>query len=227
MPYRPHYRVSAIGRLGNSGEIFQYGVNMAPNGGSGTAGGLEDTASFNEDAWADVADDIRTFHGSAALNLASYAVLTHVKVARINALGKYDDMDPLIFDIADQPGANTLGTQAQTLPQAALAVSLVTARRGPTGKGRFYLPCPVVLIETSDLRLTAGQATAFATAAAGLITNLNNAPGIDVTEMAVCVASTKGYNTPVTGVRVGRVVDTIRSRRNRLVENHSTPVAVS
>jgi len=57
--------------------------------------------------------------------------------------------------------------------------------------------------------------------AATMLSDINNAPGYDSGGApTVVVASTKGYNTPVTGVRVGRVMDTIRSRRRQLSESY-------
>lgn len=227
MPFKSHYRVTALGTLGTSQERFSYGLNMAPNNGAGDANGVEGTITLNDDAWADVAEDLRSFHGAAGTHLSSRAVLTGVKVAKIGADGKYLE-DPKYFDVVDTPGGSTLSSNSHLiLPQTAVAVSLVTARRGPSGKGRFYLPMPIAGIDAGTFEADPTIITSIRDSAQTLINDLNNAPGFDLTEVKVCVASTKGFNTGVTGVRVGRILDTIRTRRAQLVENHTAVAAVS
>ena len=55
---------------------------------------------------------------------------------------------------------------------------------------------------------------------------MNNRPGVDFSDVVVVIASTKGTNSPVTAVRVGRVPDTIRSRRTALPEGYGTAAPV-
>lgn len=102
--------------------------------------------------------------------------------------------------------------------QTALVVSLGTARQGPTGKGRFFLPWPDLLLVASDRRLAVASANAVAAAAAGFVEDV----GRIVAGNAVIVASSKGYHSPVNHVRVGRAPDTMRSRRSDLPEGYST-----
>lgn len=225
MVYEPHIRMSAIGRLGAGPgvERFQYSLNLARGqNGSGGVPGLQP----NQTAWNDFAEDLRAFHGSAALSLHPLAVLEEVKFARIGADGKYTE-DPVIVNVADTPGGGPTDVTVtqMVLPQSALAVSLTTPRRGPSGKGRFYLPMPVIGL-TTNLQVQDVQRDQIQARVAQLIGDLGNQPGFDVLDLQVVVASTKGYNTSVTGVRVGRVLDTIRSRRRSIDEAYDpvTPV---
>lgn len=213
MPFAPHLRVSAIGRLGNAAaEIFSYSLALAVDDGDKFLPGLDG----NQDVWDDVAEDMRAFHGTPQLRLAPRAVLQVVKIARIGADGKYSAA-PIVVDVRDTPGGDSSGFGGLIAPQVAMACSLHTDRRGATGRGRFYLPMPLVDLQ-EDLRMTQQDADARGAIVAQLVANLNNQPGFDVLGLNVYIASSKGYNTRVTGASVGRVIDTMRSRRNALNE---------
>lgn len=212
MPFKPHIRCTAIGSLGTASlEQFSYSLNIGsvdmPLPGLGP-----NTAFFD-----DIAEDFRQFHGSIGAGIHAAATLKEVKFASINALGKYNE-DPYVVNVVDTQGGGQGG--ALRPPQVALAVSLMTARRGASGRGRFYIPLPSMNLSVADLTIAADQADLVQASAAALVNNINNAPGIDVLGLQVIVASTKGFNTEVTGVRVGRVMDTIRSRRNAIPEGY-------
>lgn len=114
----------------------------------------------------------------------------------------------------DLPG---VAVGANPLPlQTALCVSLQTARSGPTGKGRFYVPTPGVNLDSSHV-MPQGATEAYATAFGQFINGLETAM-----DRRCIVASSKGYTSPVTSVRVGRVLDTMRSRREGQAEGYVT-----
>jgi len=230
MPFAPHVRVSALGRLGAiGGERFSYSVNIT----TASAGTFPDLFGAGQrEIWQDVANSVKDFHGSPDAKISGDAVLDTVKIVRIIPPpagytvkpgqelphGIYDG-NPQIFEF-NQPGG--VAGQAGQNPQDALAVSLVTARRGPTGKGRFYIPLPVVMgLAANGWLIAESDVNTIRARAATMLSDINNAPGYDSGGApTVVVASTKGYNTPVTGVRVGRVMDTIRSRRRQLSESY-------
>lgn len=215
MPFAEHVRVTALGRLAQSGETFSYGINMA---GTATNPGI----SGNVPIWDDIAEDIRAFHTHIDTRISGAAVLQGVKFALIGTDGKYVE-DPYLAELPDSPGA--AGQQANQPPQAALAITLDTARRGPSGRGRFYLPMPVITLEPATLRLQNTPTAYLATKVADLLNAMNNQPGLDSSPtFGVVVASTKGFNTRVTRVRIGDVVDTIRSRRAQLREVYTADV---
>jgi len=104
--------------------------------------------------------------------------------------------------------------------QNTVVVTLHTAAAGPTGKGRFYIPTPVVGTLGQDGRMSTGARDAITTAAVGFIQAVNTAANLMDANSKVVVASggsiTKGIPAAlrtVTGVSVGRVVDTQRRRR--------------
>jgi hypothetical protein len=217
MPFAQHLRLTMSGVLktatGPILEQFSYRLNMSDPGTT--------QENFTLTAAQDFAADAVAFHGSVGGGMASMAVLTEVKLARIGPLGTYL-ADPFIVPV-NQPGGG--GGQVTHPFQIALAVSLGTARRGATGRGRFYLPLPSATITTAGVISTAAR-DGVATAVKAFLDDLNNASGLDFTNSKVTVASSKGYNSDVTEVRVGQVLDTIRSRRNNLVENYSAVLLI-
>jgi len=146
--------------------------------------------------------------------------------ANIGADGKYTT-DPYVKDVSDTPGAIS-GTGAGSFvpPAVALAVSLMTGRRGAGGRGRFYLPQPVIAMGADQI-IPLANAEAVRTRTAQFIAALNNQPGLDEFPMDVHVISSKGFSTKVNAVRVGRAHDTMRSRRRSLDEAYTLPAAVS
>ncbi len=221
MPYATHLRLTCSGvfrtATGTPWETFSYRLNLSDPG-------VNVTAGINlKNSIADFAADAVAFHGAAATRISSTARLTEVKLARINTLGKYSE-DPAIQAV-DTPGG---GTTTIPAPQTALAVSLMTARRGATGRGRFYIPLPIDVPDPATGKITAGNVQQVLTSCQTFLNALNNLPGVALdAQPKVTVASTKGYNSDVTQVRLGLVLDTIRSRRQAIAEAYLGPVAVS
>jgi hypothetical protein len=113
-------------------------------------------------------------------------------------------------------------------PQVSTVVTLHTDKgRGLASKGRMFLPGSQGTLG-ADGRLTAVFRDALQTSMATFIGNLNAAAGYGVTK----IYSQGGVaNTPaeevVTGVSVGRVLDTMRSRRRSMQEERGEPAAVT
>lgn len=215
MVYAPHRRLTLSGTLGAaSEEAFSFGIALDEN--LFTAG--DDQVVFD-----DIVAESQAFFSSPLLYVSPFARLRMVKLAKIGADGKYT-ADPLFVDTLNRAGG---GSTSGTHPfQCSLAVSLVTARRGSSGRGRFYLPMPTLSVADSGL-IPFLQAQEVATTVAGWIDAVADRPGIDSPEPTVVVASSKGFLSPVTAVRVGRVIDTIRSRRRALSEAYGPEIAVS
>lgn len=105
------------------------------------------------------------------------------------------------------------------LPQATLAATLTTATpRGLANEGRMYLPATVIQ-PAADGRVSTGIAEDYMEA---VITFINAVNDVGVGLVTVFSAGTPktpvGAKREVTGVRVGRVVDTQRRRRNSIAE---------
>lgn len=138
--------------------------------------------------------------------------LRSVKVSDIGTDGK------LIGNAAVHVGLTAGATNSgQFPPQVAIVASLGTGLRGSTHRGRVYIPLPSVSL-TDSMQVDE--------ASRGNIelqfkTFLDSVNAQYAGQMGVCVASSKGFNTKVTGVRVGDVLDTMRSRRRKLKEAYT------
>lgn len=158
---------------------------------------------------------VRGFHEATS---GPPARLQIIKLNELDIQGHYLGDQTVFHDYG------TTGVPGQTgnpvhPPQIALVVSLTTERsRGLAHAGRFYIPCPAAPLQ-QDGRITDSAATFIAQQASSMLNSINAAlPG----DYQVVVASDvrEGAIQPVTGVRVGRVLDTVRSRRTSLAEEY-------
>lgn len=227
MPVIEHLRITALGTLGiPPAESFSYGFNMVDT----SDPVIPWFSDATNPAYADIAADIVAFHGRPGSLIHPQAVLTAVKIARIVPdptdpdRGIYSD-DPIIKVVNQAGGAAAALT---TLPQSALVASFNTDQRGPTGKGRFYIPMPNINPTYADgFKVASVLAEGVRTSVVTLLDALNNWPGPDFGSLDVCVVSSKGYANKVTSVRVGRIVDTMQSRRRALGEAYTANAAVA
>jgi hypothetical protein len=217
MPFAPHLRITVSGLLGAAGnpafEEFSYRLNYAGDG---------YRLRYSPQAAADFAADTAAFMTRVQSRFSTQVLATELKVAPIGPDGLYED-GPIIAPMNTR-GAG--GGPSTSPSQVALAVSLTTPLRGPSGKGRFFLPMPFLSIGPDGL-VAEANVQAVAVSAQTYLNDLNNGVGLDLTAARVVVASTKGFNSPVTGVRVGRALDTIRSRRQALLEAYGATLPVS
>ena len=103
--------------------------------------------------------------------------------------------------------------------QCAIAVSLTAGNR-PNGtpiRGRFYLPAPVVGALTSGFVSSASRTTIVNRVKVFHDELDTFTPAYDPVVWSRSLANT----TSITHIRVGSVVDTIRSRRNAFTENYT------
>ncbi len=216
--FADHLRLSARGILssngtitGGTGEGFAYRLNLsAPIG-----------VRAVEDLVDNMAADVVAFHGRATSGIGAASVLTEVKLAKIGPDGLYRGDAAVRF--VNQPGG---GSGLRYPPQVSLAVSLLTGVRGPSRRGRIFLPSPVWGL-ANDFLIAEADARGVATSVAQLLRDLNNAEGFDPPQSPlVTIASTKGFNTDVTAVQCGRVLDTIRSRRTSLEERYPAEIGL-
>ncbi len=210
MVFVPHTRVTfggTFGAVSTAVEQWSFRFNLNGVATPDTPGAL---ANVLKDAW----------QTHLAARCRSRVRLTQVKVANINAEGKYAGATPpgiWTGDIAATGADNTLVPN-----QVALAISLTTGLRGPSSRGRFYLPLPVYSADT-DGRLDAASVNTMRTAAVAFLdaVNLAASNATPLSSRKVGILSRNGTNPQVTGVRVGKVPDTMRSRRRSMLEEHS------
>ncbi len=218
MPYAAHHRLTLSGTLGQAiggTEAFSFGVNLDKATG--------DAVQPNQAQFDDLVADSIAFFARPTTGIRAATLLRTVKLARIGVDGKYVER-PFIAAV-NQAGGATTGTIHAF--QTALAVSLLTDGYGPTRKGRFYLPTPNAVVSEVDGSITAVAATNVRDSVVTWLEAINDEPGIDALNWGVAIASSKGYNTRVSGVRVGRVLDTIRSRRTSLLESYTATTGLA
>lgn len=203
------------------GEIWSCGLRMAALG--SIIGGTFPLNGGDIETYLDkYVIDIKAFHQRATTAIGPRALLNFVKLNKIGLDGHYVDSDTHVRFFANVAGG---GVTSNVHPnQVALAVSLTTdVDRGPASKGRIYLPLPALLVETDGL-ISIANITPIVASWRTFLEALSDAPGLDNGETPEVVVMSRKAGAPaartVTGVRIGRVLDTQRRRRNALKENY-------
>jgi len=177
--------------------------------GSALGGAEEFAISYAiSDVTTDLTPAVTTFVSALAAVMSTTYEFQGFKATLLNAT-------PITYDIPFSttiPGEDSSGPLP---PQCAVRVSLKTAHPGRSGRGGFYLPglCKGG-ISTTTARVGSGTLGTIADAVGDFTTDLQ-AEGA-----SLCVNSrTLSTLFSVNSARVGDVVDTIRRRRDVLVEN--------
>lgn len=201
--YQPHYRLAFGGPL-YVDEEWSCRLNIT------SSGDLPDDSEA-DDMLPDLVTALSTWVLAANSLLSSATGLSWVKFNEINAAGHYvnagssrvAEVNPIVYG----PGSPALP------PQVAVAVSLRTAHtRGKAHIGRMFTPALSVGVGSNGMH-SAG------TNLAGTATTLLNAINAVVTPAGVSIISSTGESNHVTRVAVGRVFDTMRTRRRSLSES--------
>lgn len=212
MPYPEEHRLLTFGGpLGDLGE--QWSMSLRTDADFVTTG--DETAETEQARVDALGAEFVTLWANIVL-VGSQAKLAWVKYNRINQAGHYVYPFTARFDQAPQaPG----GSGSSTHPgQVALVASLTTAAgRGPAHAGRMYWPIPRYSVD-SGLRISAANADAAASNVADFIGGVNDA--IAPLNVRIYSQVGSGQQRLVTGVKVGRVLDTMRSRRTQLPEEY-------
>lgn len=224
MPYaESFYKMTVIGRQGN-GDDFNWTMNFIRTSGLFAP-------EIDPTLLASLAGVVGTWFPKRLTAVGpgfySSVTLTSLKVNLIGTDGKYV-LDTTNEHVYTTPIAG--GFSGNFIPQAAVVASVRTAsERGLASKGRFYLPPTEAFAGAAlgtDLRMSAANCTSLATNVADLVDKLNDAfaAGASGDEGVMRLGNVSNVRTGAqkvaTGIAVGRVVDTIRSRRNKLVEDH-------
>lgn len=216
MPVPTHFKFTVRGHFGTTDEGWSFGWHMNRDVSGGTDAELDD---IDESA---VTTAVTSYIGS--VYVGDKVVIDDWRAYVIGTDGTMEGSAPLqhIFTGTLPKGGNASATYP---PQVALKITTVALERGPAQFGGWYLPIPSQGIGT-DCRLSAATALTYATQASTFLKNVSNAidmPGVTTSSAAVNVSkgppgSTTGTRQEVDHVEVGRVLDTIRSRRNKLLE---------
>lgn len=231
MAWPDHYRVRFEGTLGtNADEIFSIGYNLARLDSNdewfpGDQNNLPDPLDYARNQALPFIRQVMSSGG--AQGIGTHVKITAIKVNRIGPDGRYTDTTTSHTLYADQFGTPVVGqASGVVLPwQVALAVTTTTDRqRGLASKGRLFLPGLVAVVGNDGrLPLAVAQAWSSGMAQAFALARASIAGGSEY--FTPCVVSPGGVTgpaavRPITGVRVGRVLDTQRRRRSELDEDH-------
>lgn len=213
------HRLVILGEVYN--DIFNTTLTIAPD-----APGVEVLEPTTELVTA-VANAVSAWWVNATATGARPAAayrLTGIKLNRIGVDGRY--VDPVTHE---HTYPAPLAGPFNFFPPAQIAtvLSLRTAvERGHASKGRMYLPlCEgFQLVDSTTGQVTTANATRIATAGAALVDAINDVyngtfPTFSAQEVAVASNIGAGTFRRVTRVSVGRVPDTMRSRRSADAED--------
>jgi hypothetical protein len=207
MPRPAHILTTFSGIFGAEGSAYEEWSFGLRSTGSVAAGAHSAAAIAASGAYRD------NIVGIMPANVA----LTKVRVASVGTDGKVATTAGGAYLQADYVLTRAgSGPEINMPTHVACVASLKTVRADATGKGRIFLPWPA-FTPGMDRLLSESNAATVAAAVKGLLQQLNGISGFGV----VAVMSSKGYASNVTAVRVGRVPDTQRSRRNRRPEGYA------
>ena len=210
-----HFRFTFRGIFTNTPEQWSFGCHFTR-----TNTGAPDAGIGDIDQSAVTAAAVTLMQGGAS-SMSSAAKMVDWRAYVIGTDGKMEG-NPLFVDVSGESAAG--GAAVRYPPQIALVATLVGPDRGPGRFGRMYLPGPAEGI-AADHRLSTGAAAGYADQVTQFLKSVS-----DAIDMQVAEVSSSGVNVSAGGgaggtlqvidhVEVGRVLDTLRTRRNALLED--------
>lgn len=210
MPYFPFRRLAFGGRIydatagGNAVEYWSCSLSVS-------------AVAFTTTLTAELAiaePIIRTWFTSGNLAVSPTCSLEYVKYNAIGANGK-QTTDPTV-QVLLPASTRGGGSSSVMLPTfVSMRVSLDNQTRSRRAKGGFYLPRPASNVDVNG-RWSSGITDIVADHTEAMLESLNSS-----LEGSVVIASgVDATNTVVTRLRIGRVPDVIRRRKNDLLESY-------
>jgi hypothetical protein len=221
----PHIRITVAGSMTGqvpTPEIFSFGFVLADPTGDPTIG-LPSPAECDQ-----VEALVRAMFTRPATAISNQAALRQITIASVGTSGKVNvqpDGSYLQKKYVYGPTTVTGGGGALAYPyQVANVVTLSSSASSGAKLGRIFLPSPTVPV--------GNDGTYPAAAASDCLNSVKTCfQAINALPMSVVVAVASGgsvpkglpaRNYPVVQLRVGRVLDTMRSRRNQLAEAYTS-----
>lgn len=215
----PFHRLVMIGELYS--DVFNVTLTIMPTGGGvipAVTQSLADSARATIATWW---PKLRSTSAGAGIEMSPDCKLTSIKLNRIGTDGKYMDATAIESVLTTPVAGGGTGRQAAQLTVAATLRG--TNPRGRAGRGRMYFPPGGWYqgVLAADGRLPATEATNYARGVVTLIQNINDVYVAAGVAAVAGIASKAGAGAfqPVDSITVGRVIDTMRSRRNKLPED--------
>lgn len=214
MPVPTHFRFTVRGKFSNTPEQWSFGFHFGRQEPAHGDLGLGDINQGTFDtALANLMNSGAIDSGCEVVDWRAYVIGTD---------GKMEGNAPLLrtYTAAELDGSGTITYP----PQVALCCTFVAENRGPARLGRMYLPGPAWGLG-ADRRLSIVNATITAQAVSAFLKGVSDsidAPGWTNSAEGVNVSSRGGGGGTIQTihhVEVGRVLDTMRSRRAQLLED--------
>jgi hypothetical protein len=219
MPFDRRHVLAQWGGTLPGGEIWSNSLRLASTD-TGPDADVPDHDAMVEWLTTYAKDAVAAWHSDFGLKCSSAAKLTYLKMNVVDIQGHYVELNTLEHLYSPVVSGSSASSPHPT--QISLAVSLTTEfSRGSAHRGRFFVPMPVHQVDPVSGLISVPDALQVATAAKTFIEALADEPGPDFTVgMRVCVMSQRGTGATnvVTGVDVGRALDTQQRRRNSLKE---------
>lgn len=152
----------------------------------------------------------------SSVRMSSQAKCTMIKLNLIGTDGRYVGDDTVFHEFVPPVGS---GANTGVAPQLSYVVGLETAAtRGRASRGRFYLPLPADAVDPANGTLSTATQTSWKASVDPFLSAVNGA----MAGWTLGVTSNIGAGTQrgVTNARYGRVLDTMRSRRDKFAESY-------
>lgn len=206
----PHLYLTWGGPLPGN-EQWTCGVRLAPTSAQSEAQAVSAAAALLPD----YVTPLKAWFISAQSMISSTCRMNWVKCNAIGTDGEY------IEDTTNEAAfADIYGSVGMAVPnQIALAISLITGfNRGPAHRGRFFSPMPAIAVGADGL-IAAADRNYTKTSAETLLAGINNQSAVWDVHVMSRKAGAPAHRS-VSGIEVGRVLDTQRRRRNKLPETY-------
>lgn len=215
-------KVTFGGTIYSQADIWTCGINYGSPDGDIDLQALKNTAAKNT-----LPNHVREWFTDTRSQISNRATLEWVKLAYIGADGKYE-LDADIFEYDDLVTGSVATSSYVPIPQHTTAISFNSeVRRGAGRFGRIYPPLNGVVY--NDGMVSTEGANQMRDAAAKLLANMGVA--LSLTSQGylppiIASQRTEKHNE-IVGVRVGRVVDTQRTRRNAFQEMYTSTAGIT
>lgn len=216
MAYKHNFiKVTALGKLGQSEEIFSFGFHFSLSNRGLTQQEWEALGNVMND----VADEVATFYSTPGNTIPDQWALTSTKAALIGTDGKYEPFaypEEVIYETPVQ-GSNSFGTA----PQLSAVITLISSKPRDPGKyNRFYVP--IAATQNFNYTLFTETQQSLANTAQVMLNNIADIFDAVVPGIRASVVSAAGSGSDLASgtVRVGNIIDTQRRRRNKLQETY-------
>lgn len=215
MPVPIHYRFVFRGRFQDTEEEWSTSCKFARAVAGASDPGVD---IIDQEA---VTDALLVLFGSARFQ--GHIAGVDWRAYAIGTDGKMEGNERLLVDLSASGIGGTSGSQLP--PQVSLVATLVANDRGPAKYGRMFLPAPATALGT-DYRIPAAAAMAYAEDVSTFLKSVSGAIDVPLSpanKAGVNVSSVGGgHIQDIDHIEVGRVYDTMRSRRTSLVEDRQS-----